>query len=228
MSPAALTYGDVLGAAAEALKATGHTPVAIEDAGPDTPWPTPAWTIARLGDEAPDEIAGVLDFDQPDRVVVDLPRGFDSPRWSGRRHQVLAELTRAGYAVEGWLLNAADHGAGYAKKRYIVVGVHRDLGTAPRRPRRVRPQVTAADVLGLEALYLPVWASRRPGPALTWDAAELWGPAGEDGIALSRSLRLALLGLPRGHYPSSDLAGKSAEATPVALYRSILDANKEA
>lgn len=228
MSSAALTYGDLLGTAAEALRATGHTVLAIEDAGRYTCGPTPAWTIARLGDEAPDEVADILSFDHPDRVIVDLPRGFDSPRWSGRRHQILAELARAGYVVEGWLLNSANHGAGYAKKRYFMVGVHCDLSTAPRRPRRVYPQVTAVDALGLEREFLPAWTWRRPGPALPWDDRLPWGPPGEDGIALSRSLRLALLGLPRGHYAGAYLVEKSAEATPVALYRSILDANKEA
>lgn len=207
-----MTYGDAAGTAAEALWQCGHDAAAIEE-DPTVRTIAP-WLVASMGDSAPDDVKRALQFDHPDRILLDLPRGFDSPRWAVRRDAILAVL--ADYNVEAWLLNSANYGAGFSMRRLMVVGVHKALNASPVKPRWIRPQTTVADVLGVACL--PAWASWRAGPALPVDEGAEWGPRGEPRFRLSQDQRSALLGLPTGHY--------AGPATPVALYRAVLEANK--
>jgi len=85
--------------------------------------------IGRMDPDDPRSKHVFAFFDQVERF---LPRAFvmenvkalaASPRWAGTREALIARAKDLGYAVEPFLLNAADYGVPQARERMFLVGV---------------------------------------------------------------------------------------------------------
>lgn len=65
-------------------------------------------------------------------VLENVPAFLKSEQWGVFQEELAGGILRD-YAIEAWVLNAADYGAVQARKRVIVIGHHKDLA-APGRP----------------------------------------------------------------------------------------------
>ena len=116
--------------------------------------PCQGFSVQRRGDDHDVRNGLVLKYGKlidevyPKFFVMENVSGLGGKRGKTILSDLIEKLDSIGYDVTVELLNAQDYGVPQRRKRYIIVGVRKDLNTKYQYPSKTTKMITVRDVIG--------------------------------------------------------------------------------